>query len=146
MNNYLYLSALPVYLIAGYLIYKRRKIYKNESLKKIAMARVIIESNKEKINIKDANSLFNSLDVLRKIVNKNKKFNNDEEKEWREGFTLSVNSLKINEYDKKALLSTKMVLDASNNAYNFTFYSILFLVLSFIAQITFLILDILNVI
>ncbi|RTZ68982.1 MAG: hypothetical protein DSZ21_00715 [Tenericutes bacterium] len=81
MNNYLHFSAIPVYLIAGYLIYKRRELYKREGLKKISVVRAVIESNKEKIHINDAKNLFNSLDVLEKIVRANKKLSKAQEKE-----------------------------------------------------------------
>ncbi len=145
MNNYLHLSAIPVYIIAGYLIYKRRELYKREGLKKISVVRAVIESNKEKIHINDAKNLFNSLDVLEKIVRANKKLNKAQEKEWKDTFTLSVKLLNVDEYDKKTLLSANKVLETSNNSYNFTLYSILLMSLAFIAQVTFIILTLTGV-
>jgi len=146
MNNYLHLGALPVYFIAAFLIYKRREIYKRESLKKISIVRGVIEVNKENIHINDANALFNSLDVLKEIINKNKKLKKDEQKEWKESFNLSIDSLNIDEYDKKTLLSAIRVMDNTTNSYNFTMYSILLMIFAFIVQLTFFILDILSVI
>jgi len=145
MNNYLHFSAIPVYLIAGYLIYKRRELYKREGLKKISVVRAVIESNKEKIHINDAKNLFNSLDVLEKIVRANKKLSKAQEKEWRDTFTLSVKLLNVDEYDKKTLLSANKVLESSSNSYNFTLYSILLMSLAFIAQVTFIILTLTGV-
>jgi len=145
MNNYLHFSAIPVYLIAGYLIYKRRELYKREGLKKISVVRAVIESNKEKIHINDAKNLFNSLDVLEKIVRANKKLSKAQEKEWKDTFTLSVKLLNVDEYDKKTLLSANKVLESSSNSYNFTLYSILLMSLAFIAQVTFIILTLTGV-
>ena len=145
MNNYLHFSAIPVYLIAAYLIYKRRELYKREGLKKISVVRAVIESNKEKIHINDAKNLFNSLDVLEKIVRANKKLSKAQEKEWKDTFTLSVKLLNVDEYDKKTLLSANKVLESSSNSYNFTLYSILLMSLAFIAQVTFIILTLTGV-
>jgi len=100
---------------------------------------------KEKIHINDAKNLFNSLDVLEKIVRANKKLNKAQEKEWKDTFTLSVKLLNVDEYDKKTLLSANKVLESSSNSYNFTLYSILLMSLAFIAQVTFIILTLTGV-
>ena len=146
MNNYFQLSTLPIYFIAAYLIYKRRKIYRKESLKKIVIVRAVLESNRGKIHIDDAKRLFNSLNFLETVVKANKTLNKAEKKEWEETFTISVKSLNVDAYDKKTLLSAVMVLEYTNNSYKFTIYSILLLIIAFIAQLTFFILSILNVI
>ena len=146
MNNYLHLSAIPVYVIATYIVYKKRMLYRQEAKKRITIARSTIEANKKKIHIKDADNLFNSLDLLEKMSFNNKHFKKEESKEFKESFELTVKGLDIDPYDKKSILSALRVLEYTENSFKFTIYSTLLLSLAFIAQLTFFILDLLKVI